>query len=363
MNTLTKITLGLVTVISGGAYVPIIPTDLEAGLAEVPAMRGYQYIAGSDRTDWRLINGEMVNMGMLPDADFVDEDNNGVISVGTFTDRKGQNVYAKIPDTQYAQMGEKNGSMYNPTKTELIPLFDTFIAPIAVDAAIAVDATSEGYANSTSVTIAHTVTGTDTAIVVSLWTFPNGDVATGITYNAEALSKRGTIATDATGYQNIWGASGADTGTHNIVVLASPSSQLFVTAASYTGVDQTTPFPTTAVTGSSAGTSFTASITTTVDQSWLALGGRSPSRNPTAGANTIVRKLNGTSGDAGWLLDSDGARSTGSNSLAWSYSPSATSYWVLIDIAPTSAVPETPQTPVMYMKNGVKVQGNVILSN
>lgn len=202
--------------------------------------------------------------------------------------------------------------------------------------AIAVDATSEGYANSTSLTYSHTCTGSDRVLTVALWTFPSGDTVTGITYNGTAMTKLGTQSADAGGYTNLWGIANPSTGANNIVISMS-SSQVFATSASYTGCNTTTPFPDTEAGGSGSGTSLSASISISVNNSWLILAGRSPSRVPTAGANTIVRKTNGTSGDAGWLLDSGTAMGTGTQSLNWSYSPSATTYHVIGSIAPATA--------------------------
>jgi len=347
-NTLTKLSVGLVTVISGGAYVPVIPSELSPGLAELPDMRAYQYEAGSDRTDYRLVeeNGSTTikALGPLPDADFTDEDGNGLISVGVFTDKKGQSVYKKIPDDQYAQMAGVGGSAHNPQETELVSLFDA-LSPTKAEAAIAIDATSQGYANSTSLTFAHTVSGSDRILMVQLYTFQGTQPSiTGITYNGVALTSKGSRVSDLSGYTQQWSLVAPATGANNIVISMN-SSQVFATAVSYTGVDQTTPHPDATVTGSVTGTSLSATMTTTVADSWLVLAGRSPSRAPTAGASTIVRKLNGTSGDAGWTLDSDGGRSTGSNSLNWSYSPSQTTYYVMSVIAPSTAAPAAGLAP------------------
>jgi hypothetical protein len=351
-NTLTKIAIGFVTIVSGGAYVPIIPSNLEAGLSGLPDMRGYQYEVGSDRTIYKDVDGEFVANGMSPDADFEDDDKNGLISVAVYTDRKGQDVYKKITDAEYAKMGEENGALHNPKKTELISIFDS-ITPKA-EAAIAIDATSQGYANATSLTFSHTTTGSDRLLMVQLWTFPSGDTVSGITYNSTSLTKKGTRSADAGGYTNQWSLVAPATGANNIVVSMS-SSQMFVTAASYTGVDQTTPHPDATVTGSLAGTALSISTTdVTVDQSWLVMAGRSPSRIPSASAGTFQRKLNGTSGDAGWTLDSDGGRSTGANTLDFTYAPSQTTYYVMTNIAPASGggggSSSTPQLPedIMY---------------
>lgn len=347
-KTLTKLSIGILTTISAGAYVPVVPSELAPGLSGLPDMVAYQYEAGSDRTDWRLEGSTLVNYGQLPDADFKDEDGNGLISVGVFTNKKGEDIYKKITDAEYALLGTRGGYAHNPKKSELVSLLDA-IAPKA-EASIAVDATSQGYANSTSLTFAHTSTGSDLILMVQLWTFPSGDTVSGITYNGTALTKKGTRSADAGGYTNQWSLVAPSTGANNIVISMS-SSQVFATAVTYTGVDQTTPHPDATVTGTQTGTTgLSASMTTTVDQSWLVMAGRSPSRVPTAGANTLLRKTNGTSGDAGWTLDSDGGRSTGSNALNWSYSPSATTYYVMSVIAPSAGASTPVAIPEDVMK-------------
>jgi len=349
--TLRNILIAGAVLVTGGN----IPVDKEA----MEWQYSYQYEAGSDRTIYRIVDGEIVAQGISPDADFEDTDANGIITVSVFTDRKGNDVYVQTDEAKYEQMKVKGGYQFNPQKEEYITVFEAIATP--VEAAIAVDATSEGYANATSLTFAHTVTGANTAITVALFTFGGGDSVSGITYNGEALTEFGTQASDASGYTQLWGKSGADTGTNNIVI-SMTSSQMFATAASYTGADQTTPFPDTAVTGSSNSTSFSPTITTTVADSWIVLAGRSPSKAPTAGANTIVRKLNGSSADAGWTLDSNGARSTGSNALNWSYSGSSNSYWVMTALAPASEAPgEATTTPRMRLQGDIQIGGDIII--
>lgn len=352
-NTFTKIAIGFVTIVSGGAYVPIIPSDLEAGLSELPDMRGYQYEVGSDRTIYKDVDGEFVANGMSPDADFEDDDKNGLISVAVFTDHKGQDVYKKITDVEYAKMGAVDGAKDNPKKTELISIFNS-ITPKA-GAAIAYDATSTGYANATSLTFSHTTSGSDRLLMVQLWTFPSGDTVSGITYNGTSLTKKGTKSADAGGYTNQWSLVAPATGANNIVVSMS-SSQMFVTAASYTGVDQTTPHPDATVVGqTTSGTTHTTSaITTSVDQSWLVLAGRSPSYLPTATGDSYMRRSNSASGDAGYTFDSNAGRSTGSNTMTVTTGGATVMYYVMSVIAPASGggggSSSTPQLPedIMY---------------
>ena len=205
--------------------------------------------------------------------------------------------------------------------------------------AIAIDATSEGFeSGGTTVTVSHTITGSDTFLWFSTFKFGGGDSVTGVTWNGTSMTQIGKITSDASGFTYGYAIATSDTGTHDVVATSSSSVQWFVTNASYTGVDQTTPNPDTVNNSSATADSFSESVTTSVDNSWLVIAGRTPGKAPTAGSETIVRKLNATSGDAGWTLDSDGARTpAGSEALAWSYSGSSTSYWVMSSIAPAVA--------------------------
>lgn len=360
-DTLTKITLGIITVVSGGAYVPVIPSDLDAGLTQYPTMRGYQYVAGSDRTDFRYVatttakgvaTTSKVSFGPLPDADFTDEDGNGVISVAVYRDRKGQDVYKKITDAEYKLMGDVGGAQNNPKKTELITVFEALapaIVPVA-EAAIAIDATSTGFLSSgTSLTFSHTITGTNPALLCGVFSFAGGDALTSIKYNGNLVAQKGSQAADAGGRQYLHGYAATTTGANNVVVTYSTSVQIFATCASYTGVDPTTPFPDAAITSIKTGTTISLPATSvTVDQSWLVASGRSPSKAPTASAGTIVRKLNPTSGDAAWVLDSNGPRSTGANSLDYTQSGSVNNYNTIIAIAPAASAPSiTPNQNII----------------
>lgn len=210
--------------------------------------------------------------------------------------------------------------------------------------AIAVDATGAGFAASaSSLTFNHDTSGTDVAMVVSMYNWQAVHTITSVVYDGtDSLTQLVSRTADQTGGKlELWGGIITSIGsTKNIVVTASTSGVQFLDAsASYTGVDQTTPFPDTETNGTSSASSFSESITTSVEDSWVICGGRSPSKAPTAGTDTTVRKLNPTSGDAGWILDSNSARASGSNAIAWSYSGASTSYWVITAMAPAAAAP------------------------
>lgn len=207
--------------------------------------------------------------------------------------------------------------------------------------AIAVDATSDHFTSAgTTDTCSHTTSGSDRVLLVTIFKYGGGDSVTGVTYNGTAMTRLGGIASDASGYTYVYGLANPSTGANNIVATSSSSVQWFTTNASYTGVNQSTPFPDTAVTGTGTAATVTATMTTTVDQSWLFLGTRTPSRGPSAGTNTFERVQNTTSGDAASSFDSNGARSTGSNSLEYTMS-SGTYYNVLVSFAPATAAGPT----------------------
>lgn len=359
-GTLTKVGLGVATVLAGG-LAPVIPSDMTLKYS-------YQYPVTADRTDYRLetssTTGEsiLVNHGMLPDADFTDDDGNGIISVSVFQDINGNAVYIPIPDSEYADMGKVSGELANPQKAEYLNIFEALTAQPA-QASIAVDTTAENWVNASSMTFSYTITGSNTALMASFFSFAGGDACTGVTWNGSALTQRGKIGADAGGEQYLYGKATTDTGTHNIVISYSTTVQIFATFTSYTGVDQTTPFPDTATTGSGSASSFSPTVTTSVDQSWVITGARSPSKAPTAGANTTVRKLNTTSGDAGWTLDSNGGRSTGSNAMNWSYTGASFSYYIVTSLAPSVASTPAEATTTIHtqMSGSLQVGGAIMI--
>lgn len=207
--------------------------------------------------------------------------------------------------------------------------------------AIAIDATADGYINGSNLSYNHTVTGSDTALIVSIFGFSGTQPAvTAISYAGEPMTERGKILSDASGYTYQWGMAGANTGV-NSISMTNSSSQVFATSASYTGVDQTTPFPDAAIASSSASASSHTISTTniTVDQSWVVMSIRTPSRVPNSSSDGIIRKLNTTSGDAGATVDSNAARSTGANTLNVGLSGAAICYYVISNLAPAGAAP------------------------
>lgn len=165
--------------------------------------------------------------------------------------------------------------------------------------AIAFDAISvQGQSNATSVTISHTITGSNTLLVVGIIYQTTTDDVTGVTWAGTAMVKSFTgLSFNSTERYYIYTLLGAVTGTNNIVVSKTGAS-VYVTfrGSSFTGVKQTSAFVSADANGNS--TTATVSVTTPSDNNWLYMVGRA-GNNPTAGANTTIRSGTSTAGVMG----------------------------------------------------------------
>jgi len=191
--------------------------------------------------------------------------------------------------------------------------------PSLASAQIVFDTSTDGGLGNpvTSITWAHTTTGTDRMLAVCVFGDVTNDVITGVTYAGNALTLVDKALAQASGrwgylYYMIAPTSGAN----NIIVSASSSIAIYGMASSYTGVHQTTPLDA-SNTGTDIGlsSSQTVSVTTTVDNDWTVMCTRVETGGsvPTAGAGTTLRQ----SVSAGLVLsDSNGALTpVGSKSL------------------------------------------------
>lgn len=186
--------------------------------------------------------------------------------------------------------------------------------------AIAFDAATSATTNSsTSLTYSHTCTGTDRFLVVTA-TGNQGPTATvSATYNGVSMTAIGP-STDSVGtgvptyfFYLVNPASGA-----NNIVVTSNVNGIATSASSYTGVDQTSPIDVSNTTAyNTTGTSYSKSVTTTVDNCWTIATVRCASGQAmTAGSGTTVRnQCENVLFGGGLILDSNGPVSTGSNTL------------------------------------------------
>lgn len=165
--------------------------------------------------------------------------------------------------------------------------------------AIAIDATSSGRVTDTSLTFAHTCTGSDLILFVGAFGAVGSDNITGATYNGVAMTLVGKVVVASGRYTYLFRLIAPATGAHNVVISANASSLLQGLAASYTGVDQTTFIDQTGTNTSTGAGSHTQTLTTIYNNEWMiAMVVDNNGNGQTAGADTTQRVL-GSSSEAG----------------------------------------------------------------
>lgn len=172
------------------------------------------------------------------------------------------------------------------TTTYYLPFF---IGAIAFDAVA-----SDTALAATSLTFAHTCTGSNLVLGAPARVYDlldtGDDNITGITYNSVALTRVNTeVATNIRTYMYILTAPA--TGANNLVLSASEASNIYGIAQSYTGCSQTGQPNAENSDASTSATNLTVSVTTTADNCWLVSGtsNNQGGTNPQPGTNTTAR--------------------------------------------------------------------------
>ncbi len=124
--------------------------------------------------------------------------------------------------------------------------------------ALAVDAVSNTSGSGTGpFTFSHTVSGSDRALCVCIANYRNTTYITDVTFDGDALTELESL-TSGEYTVSIWGMAAPNAGT--LTVSVTPNLSVFdigISAISFTGVDQVTPFGTA---GSASGTSDAPSV-------------------------------------------------------------------------------------------------------
>lgn len=176
-----------------------------------------------------------------------------------------------------------------------------------------------------------------------------GDDMTGLTYAGVSAAAMADVKNGTDNRLYTYRLANPAVGTNN-AVWSQTTTGFFVTAVqSYTGVDQTTPVGT-PVTGTdaSADTGFSASITTTVANSWIVafIRDNTGSSTFTAGAGTVTRVDN--VGNGLHSCDSGAAVSVGSNTLTATYNISVQEAWVIVEIFAVAVASSFRPRVIMY---------------
>lgn len=220
--------------------------------------------------------------------------------------------------------------------------FAIYAFPASASANIAVDSTSNITASNwyncgTSCSWNHTVSGSDTMLLVTI-TSNAGDVVTGVTYNSVSMTQlaKQQRSDAASVFTYIYYLIAPSSGTHSIAVTLSSADANFMGAAtSYTGVAQTAPEAN--ATASAVSGTATINVTTLTNGAWISgMFYNGSGATMSAGNNTVFR---GGSASSAIAADSGSGMST-----AGSYSLNANnvSSWIAVAaaIAPSSPLTE-----------------------
>jgi hypothetical protein len=199
--------------------------------------------------------------------------------------------------------------------------------------AIAFDAATTQNVSATSLTFAHTTSGSNRI----LWLGANQQDSagtyslTGCTYAGVSMTQAGSTQASTNPYQtSLWYLIAPSTGSNNVVISASTSRAILGFASSYTGAKQTGQPD--ATNGSNfTSSTMTLSVTTIADNCWL-VASWVGNREPFAGTATNRRLNAGGNG----LFDSNGAKTpAGSYSIQVTQSDGATAAMAMASFAPS----------------------------
>ncbi len=359
MNKVAQV-LGGIGVVLGGAFAPVVP-DGEMAL-------NYCYQTTPEAIETAIAQVEEYKTADVPEAYkrmkappvFKDEDNNGVISICSFQNKKGEEVFERIADSKYEDMGKSNeegkGYHSNPKKVELSSVVEKLTpkaqGAVAISNSSGITSSASG---ATSYTVAHTTASGDTYLATQMidWT---GDTATGCTFNGTAMTQlvKETRTPDSGSLEiYFYGLGSPAITTANVVCSRSGTTAwISVGSVSLSGTaTATTPLDATATEpGSAAQSSDTLTITTVADNTAVLIGAVADNCNIAASTNaTQVLGATGTPNDCSIVMRSSTFPKTPAGSASYSYTFGINSghAGVAISIAPPSAV-VTPDQVIIF---------------
>ena len=189
-----------------------------------------------------------------------------------------------------------------------------------------------------SLSFSASTAGSNRILFVAVFTSygTSGDKISGVTYNGVSMTRYST----ATSIDFVSGQSfytyylvAPATSSNTVTITATGSGEIYGTAVSYTGVDQTTPINT----GTTSTSGGTITVTTSVDNCWLLSFGRNISTGAlTASTGTTQRSAGSGLYNIG---DSNGPITpAGSGSMSWTPDNASTKL-VMTAFAPSATTP------------------------
>lgn len=194
----------------------------------------------------------------------------------------------------------------------------------------------------TSLTFAHTCTGSDLMLFVGI--ISDHDRVNGVTYNSVSatLVQKQSPYDGGTATIYLYCLPGPSTGTNNVVISVSSSDQITGGATSYTGCLQSSTLDA-SVENHGTATSFSKAITSTADNCWAVAVVRNDVGEVVApGAGCTRRASNGSGGTAGFaaMLDSTSAiHPAGSFTMSGSWTTNITYGVIVATVAPVAPPP------------------------
>ena len=158
--------------------------------------------------------------------------------------------------------------------------------------AIAIDTTTTPWSRVnawTTMTVSHTCTWTDRAIVVNVGT--DWDKVSWVTYAWVSLTLVWSYTADGSGnWTTCWVLTNPSSWANNVVITTSVSATIMCEIASYTWVDQWSPVWSSITNWPISTGAFAQVVTTGTNNSWLVMCWKGRSWNAiTAGSNTFIR--------------------------------------------------------------------------
>lgn len=198
--------------------------------------------------------------------------------------------------------------------------------------AIAYDATSVATnGTDSSQTWNHTVTGSNTYLIVAVNQSSAAVTNASVTYNGVGMTSLLQLSNNR---DRIFGLANPTTGTNSVVVSYSSSGDnKSAIAVSYTGVSATGQ-PDSTASGSGSGGALSVSTTVVMANSWLASFGHSDPTTTTAGANTTIRNSHNSNSYQCYLADSNSAQAAGSKAQNITFGANTFPYMGVISLAP-----------------------------
>lgn len=281
-----------------GATAPLIPQEMKLQYS-------YQY------RESQFVNYVSTTTGKIA-RPFTDDNEDDIISVAVFKNERGDIIEVQIPELRYKEVTERDGYRKNPTKDEYKSLLGAFTE--TAKAAIAVDSTSSSRNNSaSSITFSHTNTGSNLILLCGIFT-ASTDNLTSVTYNSVGMTLAGKVQVSGDRWVYLHYLTAPATGANNVTINTSTTDIISATCASYTGVEQTTPFNQSSTNSQTSTTNYSHSLTTS-DPTWTVFMVKDNLGGMSAGSAPTTMRILDAAGDKSGLYDSNSSVSSGSNTL------------------------------------------------